>query len=165
MAAAVDVGVGHDHHFVVAQVVEHAVGRFGRVWVDAQRHGDVMHFAVGEQTAGVDFPGVGAPCRAAAGSLVLPCRGLTAEPPAESPSTRKSSLRSRSSLWAVGELAGQDGDRRLFFLLDFFCPAGARLRGLDRQFGDLLGEGRVSLSQFERKSRSMRATRATASRG
>ena len=61
---------------------------------------------------------------------------------------------------AVRELAGQDGDARLFPLLDLLPGARASLCGLDRQFGDLLGVVRMFVEpQFERVAQHARNER------
>ena len=64
-------------------------------------------------------------------------RPILALPPAESPSTRKTSLCGDVLALAVGQLARQHGHARALALLDLLAGLLARLRGLDGQLGEL----------------------------
>jgi hypothetical protein len=114
-------------------------GALGQVRVDAEGDGDVVHLAVGEQAAGIDLPGVEhlaaqrqdrlhflvAPrFRRATGRVALDEEDLVA---------------AMSSLWQSESLPGRMATPDCLLLLDLLPGARTRLRGLDGQFGDLLG--------------------------
>ena len=70
-------------------------------------------------------------------------RACLAEPPAESPSTRKSSVRFGSWLRAVGELARQRGPADHALARDLLARLEAGLRVADRELRDPLARLRV----------------------
>ena len=110
-----------------------------------------MHFAVGKQAAGFDFPGVEhlAAQREdrlqllVAAGLGRAARGIAFD--------EEEFVTQNVFALAVGQFARQDGHARLLAFFDLLPGAGTRLRRADRQFGDLLGVVRVLVEpQFER---------------
>jgi hypothetical protein len=99
---AVDVGVGHQHDLVIARLVEVEV----LADAGAERRDQRLDLGVGQDLvdAGLlDVEDLAADRQDRLGVRVAPC---TAEPPAESPSTMKTSTRRVLGL-AVAQLAGQ----------------------------------------------------------
>ena len=164
--AAVDVGIGHDHHLAVAQVVEHRRRRVGRVRVDAERDRDVVHLAVGEQAAGLDLPGVehlAAQRKNRLQLFIAAGFGRAARRVAFDQEQFVCARHPRSG----SRRACRAGWQRpgLLALLDLLAGARTRLRGADRQLSDLLGVVGVFVEpQFQGGREPIRATSATASR-
>ena len=101
---AVDIGVGHDDDALVAQLVVVVVS----AGAAAQRLDQVLHFLVLAQLARrVALATFRILPRSGRIACVSRLRACLAEPPAESPSTRKISVPSGLVLRAVGQLAGQ----------------------------------------------------------
>jgi hypothetical protein len=109
------------------------VGRARLVRIDAQRHRNVVHFAVGEQAAGFDLPGIqhlAAQRQDRLQFLVAPRLRRTAGGVALD---EKDLVAAGVLALAIGELAGQDRHPRLLALLDLLTGPRARLRRPDGQ--------------------------------
>ena len=138
---AIDVGVGHHDDAAVAQAGDiDAVDLVNAVRIDADGYRNVVHLVVLEQLVALDFPGVqhlAAQGQHGLGFLVAALLGGAAGRIALD---QEDFVAGDVVRFAVGQLAGQGGDAGRFLLLDLLGRFHAVLRGLDRQFGDLLAE-------------------------
>ena len=139
---AVDVGVGHDDDLLVAQVLV-AVVRAGAAAERLHQVGELLVLRelvlAGEATLRI-LP------RSGSTAWVARSRACLAEPPAESPSTMKSSEPARRAVGAVGELAGQAQLARRGLARDFLFLAAAQplLGALDHPVEQLVGLRRIA---------------------
>jgi hypothetical protein len=113
-------------------------GAFGRVRVDAERHRDVVHLAVGEQAAGFDLPGVEHLAAQRQDRLQFLVAPILAEPPASRPRPGRSRC-GRSSLWQSESLPGRMATPDCLRFSTFW-PARVRACACaDGQLGEPLG--------------------------
>jgi hypothetical protein len=123
-----------------------------------------VDFVVGKQPVALDLPGVEHLAAQRQDGLVSLSRPILALPPAESPSTRNTSLCAMSRLSQSVSLPGSTATPEPLRFSTFWPGLLARLRGLDGQFGQLFAVFHVLVQPQLQRGAHKADTSRTASR-
>ena len=133
---AVDVSVAQNTHLAVAQAA-HVGCVVGAVRVNTNRHGDVVNLVVGKEPVALDLPRVEHLAAQGQNRLAFFVAAHLGTAASGVALDQKHFVVSQVFALAIGQLAGQHRHAGTFAFFDFLASFLARLRGANRQLGEL----------------------------